>query len=63
MSDEILDRASDLWVSGRRQESTPKDADLIIGATALHHGRTLVTVNTAHFAWIPGLKLDNWRNA
>ena len=60
--DAILDRAADLWVSGRQQDFTPKDADLVIAATALEYGRTLVTGNTAHFQWVPGLKLANWRN-
>jgi len=60
--DEILERAADLWVTGRRQGLAPKDADVLIAATALHHGRTLVTGNTMHFAWVPGLQLDNWRD-
>jgi predicted nucleic acid-binding protein len=38
------------------------DADVMIAATALYHGRTLVTGNTVHFAWVPGLKILNWRN-
>ena len=36
------------------------DADLLIAATALEHGMTLVTGNTKHFARIPGLELENW---
>jgi predicted nucleic acid-binding protein len=38
-----------------------RDADLIIAATAIEHGRTLVTGNTSHFQWVPGLQIDNWR--
>lgn len=34
--------------------------DLLIAATALAHDLTLVTHNTAHFAAIPGLRLDDW---
>ena len=37
------------------------DADLIIAATALEHGRTLATGNAAHFSWINGLNLEDWR--
>ncbi len=59
--DDILEVAVDLWVAGRRQGLAPKDADVIIAATALYHGRRLVTGNTAHFAWIVRLKLENWR--
>jgi tRNA(fMet)-specific endonuclease VapC len=61
--DDILDVAADLWVTGRKQGLAPKDADLLIAATALYHARTLVTGNTAHFAWVPGLTLCNWRDA
>ncbi len=61
VTDDVLERASDLWVLGRQQGLAPKDADLFIAATALHHGRELVTGNTAHFAWIPGLALADWR--
>lgn len=62
VTDDILDSAADLWVRGRKRGMTPNDADLIIAATALYHNRTLVTGNTAHFAWISGLRLENWRN-
>lgn len=61
--DDILDRAADLWVIGRILGMSPMDADMLIAATALHHGRTLVTGNTIHFAWVPGLKIINWRDA
>lgn len=37
------------------------DADLLIAATALRHGATLVTRNTNHFQSIPGLHLADWR--
>jgi predicted nucleic acid-binding protein len=32
-------------------------ADLIIGATALHLGFDIVTLNVRHFEAIPGLKI------
>lgn len=62
VTDGILDRAADLWVEGRRLGFAPKDADLFIAATAIEHSRTLVTGNTAHFHWIPGLRIANWRD-
>ncbi len=61
VTDTIFDRAADLWVTGRRGGHPHNDADLIIAATALEHGRVLVTGNTTHFAWIAGLRLDDWR--
>lgn len=62
ITEENLDTAADLWVTGRKGGLVSKDADLIIAATAIKHGRVLVTGNTAHFSWIPGLILQNWRN-
>jgi predicted nucleic acid-binding protein len=62
ITEEVLDRAADLWVIGRRQGLAVKDADLMIAATALKHGRELVTGNSAHFVWIPGLTLTDWRS-
>jgi tRNA(fMet)-specific endonuclease VapC len=34
--------------------------DLLIGATAVHHGPTLVTNNTKHFQRIQGIQLEDW---
>jgi tRNA(fMet)-specific endonuclease VapC len=51
ITDTVLDRAADLWAFARNQGHPHNDADLIIAATALENGRSLVTGNTAHFAW------------
>jgi len=61
ITDAIFDCAADLWVLARRGGHANADADIIIAATALESGRVLVTGNTAHFAWIPGLRLGDWR--
>ena len=61
ITDAILDRAADLWGAAHRGGLPKTDADLIIAATALEHGRSLVTGNTAHFSWIPGLTAEDWR--
>lgn len=63
LADEILDRAADLWVLARRGGHPRGDADLLIAATALEHQRVLATGNTSHFAWIPGIVLEDWRHA
>lgn len=34
--------------------------DLLIAATALHHGAALVTRNVREFARVPGLRCINW---
>lgn len=36
------------------------DADIIIAATALESGITLVTGNLKHFSRVDGIKLENW---
>jgi len=59
--DGILDRAGELWALARRHRQPHGDADLIIAARALDSQRVLVTGNTAHFAWIPALRLLDWR--
>lgn len=62
LTDDIFARAANLWAFGRRMGYSPGDADLLIAATALDNGYVLVTGNTAHFQWIPALRLENWRH-
>lgn len=61
VTEKVFDRATDLWVLGRQSGHPCQDADLLIAATALEHELVLVTGNTSHFAWIPGLTLADWR--
>ena len=61
VTDSIWNRASDLWADARNSGRPCEDADLVIAATAIEHQLTLVTGNTAHFSWIPGLVLEDWR--
>jgi tRNA(fMet)-specific endonuclease VapC len=61
ITDPVLDRAAELWVTARKGGLPHRDADLIIAATAIENGLVLVTGNTPHFAWIPGLRIENWR--
>ena len=58
---DVLDRAADLWAAGATQGKPKMDADIIIAATALVHGRELVTGNMSHFDWISGLTVSTWR--
>ena len=41
--------------------------DVGLAATAIHHGRVLVSGNSAHFGYVRDagfdLKLENWREA
>lgn len=44
-----------------RQKGTPvDDFDLVIGATAVTMGYSVVTNNEKHFKKIPGLSITNW---
>ncbi len=61
LSEPVLHRAGDLWAHARQGGHPHGDADLIIAATAVEHGLVLITGNTSHFTWVPGLTLDNWR--
>jgi len=57
----IFERAADLWAIARQGGHPHGDADLLIASTALNHRLVLATGNTAHFAWIAGLALADWR--
>lgn len=59
----VLMRAADLWAEARQRGLPRDDADVIIAATALEAHRVLVTGNSAHFTWISGLSLTDWRHA
>src|SRR3984893_13286316 len=56
-----LMRAGELWAQAGAGGHPREYADLIIAATALEQGRVLATGNTAHFVWVPGLRLEDWR--
>ncbi|HET6884197.1 MAG TPA: type II toxin-antitoxin system VapC family toxin [Pirellulales bacterium] len=58
----VLKRAAGLWAEARKNGHPRDDADLIIAATAIEAQRVLVTGNTAHFSWISGLRLADWRS-
>lgn len=56
----VIGIAADLYVELRRRGEPLEDADILIAATALAHGLTLVTDNERHFRRIPKLKVENW---
>ncbi len=61
LTDAIFDRAAVLWSVSRQGGHPRSDADLMIAATAIENGLALVTGNSRHFGWIPGLRIDDWR--
>ena len=60
----IADTFGKIKADLRRQGQILADFDLLIGATAIATGRTLVTNNTKHFQRLSasGLTLDNWKS-
>ncbi len=51
-----------LWHARLRRLGTPIGSnDLMIAATALVHGLTIVTHNTSEFARIEGLAVEDWQ--
>jgi tRNA(fMet)-specific endonuclease VapC len=60
LTDEAVVKASDLYAELRRRGQPIGDADILIAASALVHGLSVVTNNEQHFSRIPGLALENW---
>ena len=45
-----------------RRQGKPRPAlDLMIAATACHHGLVVATLNASDFVGIPGLEVEDWR--
>jgi tRNA(fMet)-specific endonuclease VapC len=61
LSDPVVDRAAEVYGELHRAGRLISDADILIAATALVHGLTLVTNNAAHFSRVPGLTWSSWR--
>jgi predicted nucleic acid-binding protein len=55
LTDEIAARAGSISGQQSRRGNIIPFADLLIGATALHHGCDVVTDNIRHFEMIPDL--------
>ena len=52
--------ASEIWWDLKQKGTKLEDNDILIAATAMSFGETLVSDNTKHFARVEGLKLENW---
>ena len=44
----------------RRSGHMIEEFDMLIGASAVHHGYVMVTENTDHFERIPSIEIENW---
>jgi len=57
---EIALRAAEIFADLRRSRQEIGHTDVLIAATALHHGLIVVSNNQSHFSRITDLPLDNW---
>jgi tRNA(fMet)-specific endonuclease VapC len=60
LTDEAVVKASEIYAELRRRGEPIGDADVLIAASALVHGLTVVTNNENHFRRISGLDVENW---
>jgi tRNA(fMet)-specific endonuclease VapC len=60
LTDAIVVRAAEVYADLHRRGALIGDADILIAASALEHGLTVITNNEDHFRRIPGLTVDNW---
>jgi tRNA(fMet)-specific endonuclease VapC len=61
LTDDIIVRGANVYADLYRDGHLISDADILIAATALAHGLTLVTENHAHFQRIRNLRTASWR--
>jgi tRNA(fMet)-specific endonuclease VapC len=64
---EVLPADGPVWREFSRMKATQTalgrpvpDLDLLIAATAAHHGLRLATLDLRHFSLIQGLKVEDW---
>ena len=60
VTDDVADRAAEIYADLRGRGSLIGDADILIAATALVHGLGVVTNNQDHFKRVPGLSVGTW---
>ena len=60
LSDEIINRAADIYADLYKRGQLVGDADILIAATALENNLAVVTNNESHFKRIAGLQILNW---
>ncbi|MBI2355373.1 MAG: type II toxin-antitoxin system VapC family toxin [Deltaproteobacteria bacterium] len=56
----IIETAAEIYAALKNQGMLIEDADILIAATAINKGMSLVTDNLEHFRRVHGLKTHNW---
>lgn len=60
LTDAIVVQGAAIYADLSRRGQLVSDADILIAATALVHGLTVVTNNEEHFRRIRDLRIENW---
>ena len=60
MDTKTLDIAAGIYAALKKVGKLIEDSDILIAASCIAHGYTLVTNNTKHFTGITGLNLEDW---
>jgi tRNA(fMet)-specific endonuclease VapC len=60
LTDDIVVRAASIYADLHQRGALIGDADILIAATGLEHGLTIVTNNEHHYQRITGLQIENW---
>ena len=60
MDMETLDKAAGIYATLKKAGRLIEDSDILIAASCIARGYTLITDNTRHFERIEGLKHVNW---
>ena len=61
LTDAVVTRAADIYADLYRGGRLISDADILIAATALESGLTLVTNNASHFSRVVELSCETWK--
>lgn len=60
LTDDVVTCAAEVYAELYQRGALIGDADILIAASALAHGMSLVTNNEEHFKRIDGLHVENW---
>jgi len=55
-----IETAAEIYAALKNQGMLIEDADILIAATAINNGMSLVTDNIEHFRRVHGIKIHNW---
>ena len=60
MDVDMIDKAAEIYAALKKAGRLIEDSDILIAASCLARGYTLITDNTRHFDRVDGLNIINW---